>query len=59
VAQAITDHSTTLTDPIRRFHRTFDLMFTLVFGTLDQACAAARWLHKEARSIAHTRHRGR
>jgi uncharacterized protein (DUF2236 family) len=46
VAQAITDHSTTITDPIRRFHRTFDLMFTLVFGTLDQACAAARRLHK-------------
>ena len=33
-------------DPIGRFHRTFGLIFALVFGTLDQAFAAARRLHQ-------------
>jgi uncharacterized protein (DUF2236 family) len=51
VAAAIAQHSTTLTDPIGRFHRTFDLMFTLVFGTPDQALGAARRLHRRHASI--------
>ena len=37
VAAAIAEHSRTLADPIGRFHRTFNITFTLVFGTLDQA----------------------
>jgi uncharacterized protein (DUF2236 family) len=45
VAAGIAEHSRTLADPIGRFHRTFDIMFTLVFGDLDQAFAAARRLH--------------
>ena len=54
VAQAVTDHSTALADPIARFHRTFDLMFTLVFGSLDQALAAARRLHRRHASVTGT-----
>jgi uncharacterized protein (DUF2236 family) len=44
VAAAIAEHSPVLDDPIGRFHRTFRVMFTLVFGTTDQALAAARRL---------------
>lgn len=46
VAAGIAQHSATLADPIGRFHRTFEIMFTLVFGSLDQASAAARRLHR-------------
>ena len=42
VAAAIIDHSRTLGDPIGRFHRTFAVVFTMVFGTVDQALSAAR-----------------
>jgi uncharacterized protein (DUF2236 family) len=44
VASAIAQHSQTLADPIGRFHRTFNTMFSLVFGTTEQARAAARGL---------------
>jgi uncharacterized protein (DUF2236 family) len=54
VATAIRQHSTTLADPIGRFHRTFDVMFTLVFGTLEQALAASRRLHGRHSAIAGT-----
>jgi uncharacterized protein (DUF2236 family) len=46
VATAIGEHSAVLADPIGRFHRTFGIMFTLVFGSLPQALAAARNLHR-------------
>jgi uncharacterized protein (DUF2236 family) len=46
VAAAIAQHSTTLADPIGRFHRTFATMFTLVFGDREQALTAARRLHR-------------
>ena len=46
VAAAIAQHSRALFDPIGRFHRTFGIVFVLVFGTLDQAFAAARRLHR-------------
>ena len=42
VAQAVSDHSTTRTDPIGRFQRTFEIVFAMVYGDLDSACAAAR-----------------
>src|SRR6516225_761242 len=42
IAQAIADHSQTMSDPIRRFYRTFSIMFSIIFGTVDQALAAAR-----------------
>jgi uncharacterized protein (DUF2236 family) len=51
VAAGIAEHSRTLNDPIRRFHRTFGIMFTLVFGSLDQALAAARRLHQRHGTI--------
>jgi uncharacterized protein (DUF2236 family) len=46
VAAAIVEHSRTFADPIGRFHRTFDVVFTMVFGSLDQALAAAQHLHQ-------------
>jgi uncharacterized protein (DUF2236 family) len=45
VAAAIAEHSTVLGAPITRFHNTFRIVFTVVFGSLDQALAAARSLH--------------
>jgi uncharacterized protein (DUF2236 family) len=51
VAAAIAEHSRTLADPIGRFHRTFNITFTLVFGTLDQALRTARHLHQRHSAI--------
>ena len=51
VATAIAEHSRVLADPIGRFHRTFDLTFALVFGTLDDALRAARRLHQRHSAI--------
>lgn len=45
VAAAIAEHSTVLGDPIARFHNTFRIVFTMIFGSLEQAFAAARHLH--------------
>ena len=52
VAAAIAQHSRTLADPIGRFHRTFNFVFTMVFGTTGQALAAARALHRRHDGIA-------
>ena len=46
VAAALAEHSTVLDRPIARFHNTFRVVFTMVFGTLEQALAAARHLCK-------------
>jgi uncharacterized protein (DUF2236 family) len=46
VAAAISEHSRTFADPVGRFHRTFNITFTMVFGTLDQAVLASRRLHR-------------
>ncbi len=54
VAAAIAEHSHTLSDPIGRFHRTFNTVFTMVFGTLDQSLSKAQQLHRR-----HTQVRGR
>jgi uncharacterized protein (DUF2236 family) len=51
VAAAVAEHSRVLADPIGRFHRTFSVMFTMVFGTLDQASAAARRLRARHAAI--------
>src|SRR3954454_16275461 len=51
VATAIADHSSALTDPIGRFHRTFDVVFTMVFGSLDQALHMSRRLHRRHSKI--------
>jgi uncharacterized protein (DUF2236 family) len=52
VAAAIAEHSRTFADPIGRFHRTFDVVFTMVFGSLDQALGAAQHLHRRHAMIA-------
>lgn len=54
VAAAIAEHSRTLLDPVGRFHRTFELMFTMVFGSRDGALAAARRLHRRHSMITGT-----
>jgi uncharacterized protein (DUF2236 family) len=51
VAAAIAQHSNTLADPIGRFHRTFSVVFSLVFGSLDQSIGAARRLHSRHATI--------
>jgi len=53
VTASLAEHSAVMDDPIRRFHNTFRVVFTMVFGTLDQALAASRHLYK-----LHTRIRG-
>lgn len=45
VAHAIEQHSQTKTDLLGRFVRTFDNMFSLVFGDLDTALGSARRVH--------------
>jgi uncharacterized protein (DUF2236 family) len=45
VAYAIDQHSRTLSDPLGRFRRTFDSVFRMVFGDLEQAFSAARRVH--------------
>src|SRR5499433_1358864 len=45
VAAAIEQHSNVFADPIGRFHRTFRIVFSMVFGTLDQSMTAARRLY--------------
>ena len=50
VAAALRQHSNLLHDALGRFHSTFRVVYTLLFGTSGQALAAARQLH--------TRHSG-
>jgi uncharacterized protein (DUF2236 family) len=45
VAQAIDRYSRTRSDPVGRFKRTFDGVYRMVFGDLDQAFAASRRVH--------------
>lgn len=45
VTAALVQHSQLLADPIRRFHNTFRIVYTMLFGSLQQALAAARHLH--------------
>lgn len=51
VAAATVEHSKSLSDPIGRFHRTFHTVFSLVFGTLDQAFGMARRLHRQHAAV--------
>jgi uncharacterized protein (DUF2236 family) len=53
VAAALAQHSSLLSRPIARFHNTFRIVFTMIFGSLDQALAAARHLY-----ALHTRIQG-
>jgi uncharacterized protein (DUF2236 family) len=54
VAQAVADHSRVTRDPLGRFRRTFAQVFPMVFGSLDEAVAAARNLYR-----VHSRIEGR
>ena len=45
VAVAIAQHSQVMNKPIERFHNTFRIVFTAIFGSAGQALAAARSLH--------------
>lgn len=45
VAAAVADQSRIFADPLGRFHRTFGVTFTMVFGSLDQAMGVARRLY--------------
>ena len=53
VAAALHQHSNLRTDPLARFHNTFRVVFTMIFGTLEQALAASRYLYQ-----LHTRVKG-
>jgi uncharacterized protein (DUF2236 family) len=53
VATALEQHSNVTSRPIRRFHNTFRIVYTMIFGSLGQALAAARHLYK-----LHTRIQG-
>jgi uncharacterized protein (DUF2236 family) len=46
VATALDQHSHVMERPIARFHSTFRIVFTMVFGSLVQAAAAARHLYE-------------
>lgn len=51
VAAAVADHSRAAADPIGRFHRTFGVVYPMVFGSLAQALEAARQLHRRHGSV--------
>jgi uncharacterized protein (DUF2236 family) len=51
VAAAVAEHSRTLGDPVGRFHGTFNIVFTMIFGTLDQAFSMARRLHRRHAAV--------
>ena len=51
VAAALDQHSNLRADPLRRFHSTFRVVFTMIFGTLEQALAASRHLYQLHTSI--------
>ena len=53
VAAALDRHSNLRNDPVARFHNTFRVVFTMIFGTLSQALAASRQLYQ-----LHTRIKG-
>jgi uncharacterized protein (DUF2236 family) len=53
VAVALAQHSSLMSNPIARFHNTFRIVFTMIFGSAGQAFAASRSLYQ-----LHTRVRG-
>ena len=54
VAAAIAQQSRTLVDPVSRFHNTFRVIFTMMFGSAEQAFTAARRLHRLHQQIRGT-----
>src|ERR1700744_921607 len=53
VAASLDQHSDIRNDPLARFHNTFRVVFTMIFGTVERALAASRYLF-----LLHTRIEG-
>lgn len=51
VAAALQQHSNVMSRPIARFHNTFRVVYTMIFGSLAQALASARHLYSLHTSI--------
>lgn len=51
VATALVQHSNLLNDAVGRFHSTFRVIYTMLFGTRRQAVAAARQLYQRHTGI--------
>ena len=54
VAAALRQHSNLLNDALGRFHSTFRVVYTMLFGSSGQALAAARQLHARHSSVRGT-----
>lgn len=52
VAAGIADQSQLFIDPLGRFHRTFNVVFTMVYGTREQAIAVARRLYRRHAAVS-------
>lgn len=46
VARALVEHSNVMSQPIVRFHHTFRIVFTMIFGSVEQSLSAARYLYQ-------------
>ncbi|CCD95957.1 conserved hypothetical protein [Bradyrhizobium sp. ORS 375] len=51
VSAGIAEQSKVFADPLGRFHRTFSIVYTMVFGTRDQAVAVARRLYRRHAAV--------
>lgn len=51
VSAALQQHSNLRNDPLERFHHTFRIVYTMVFGTLDQAISASRYMYRRHSGI--------
>lgn len=45
VGEAVAASATAVSDPLLRFRRTFEAIYAMVFGTLDEVLDAARRVH--------------
>lgn len=51
VCAALQQHSNLQNDPLERFHHTFRIVYTMVFGTVDQAISASRYMYRRHSGI--------
>ncbi|CCE01015.1 oxygenase MpaB family protein [Bradyrhizobium sp. STM 3809] len=51
VSAGIAAQSKVFADPLGRFHRTFSIVYTMVFGTRDQAAAVAQRLYRRHAAV--------
>ncbi|WP_257164602.1 oxygenase MpaB family protein [Bradyrhizobium sp. SRS-191] len=51
VSAGIAAQSKVFADPLGRFHRTFSIVYTMVFGTREQAIAVARRLYRRHAAV--------